>query len=365
MRYNIGTLIRRSLLKKALFLRFGGIGDILMTTPVLRSFAEAFPGVDVDYIVAKGHAQVLTGLPYVRNVIEFDKERSSFQDMFRQIRTSLPKTQYDLFVNLHPSAKSILIGTAVKAAQTVVFVKDRHIQPSTGRVRHAIDDFYKHLLPIGLSPEYRRDLDFEVDERSRSVVVSKLVEHEVGPGTKLIVVNTAASRKVNRWPAGRFAQVCDHFCADRDCRVVLVGSIADLGTVSDVKFASNEPGATIDFCGSLSLKELGALLEHADVLLTCDTGPMHIGSAVGTPIVCLSGAADPDRTGPLGANCRVLIDRSLPCVSCQSKICKLADEPLCMSNITVHDVVAAIEELLAVATTAATRSRADQRVQAR
>jgi ADP-heptose:LPS heptosyltransferase len=83
------------------------------------------------------------------------------------------------------------------------------------------------------------------------------------------------------------------------------------------------------------------VLARADVLLTCDTGPMHIGAAVGTPLVVLSGAADPDRTGPLTETSTVLIDRTLPCVPCRDRICARGDM-MCMQNLSVPAVISAL-----------------------
>ena len=101
----------------------------------------------------------------------------------------------------------------------------------------------------------------------------------------------------------------------------------------------------LNFAGRLSVKEFGALLARAGALLTCDTGPMHIGAALGTPLVVLSGAADPDRTGPLTENSVVLIDRALPCVPCRDRLCARGDV-LCMQNLSVPAVISATEQRL-------------------
>ena len=101
----------------------------------------------------------------------------------------------------------------------------------------------------------------------------------------------------------------------------------------------------LNLAGQLSVKEFGATLARADTLLTCDTGPMHIGAALGTPLVVLSGAADPDRTGPLTDSSTILIDRTLPCVPCRDRICRRGDM-LCMSNLSVANAIAAVGERL-------------------
>ena len=98
----------------------------------------------------------------------------------------------------------------------------------------------------------------------------------------------------------------------------------------------------LNFAGRLTVKEFGALLARAGALLTCDTGPMHIGAALETPLVVLSGAADPHRTGPLTENSTVLIDRTLPCVPCRDRLCARGDV-MCMQNLSVPAVIAATD----------------------
>jgi ADP-heptose:LPS heptosyltransferase len=103
----------------------------------------------------------------------------------------------------------------------------------------------------------------------------------------------------------------------------------------------------INLAGQLTVKELGALYLRAAAVLTCDSGPMHIAAALETPLVVLSGAADPDRTGPLTANSQVLIDRSLSCVPCRDRTCARTDVR-CMDNLSLEAVIAAISRAISV-----------------
>ena len=118
-----------------------------------------------------------------------------------------------------------------------------------------------------------------------------------------------------------------------------------LDEVSLAQEVASADGRILNLAGALSVKEFGALLSRADTLLTCDTGPMHIGAALGTPLVVLSGAADPDRTGPLTTNSTVLIERALECVPCRDRICRRGDVA-CMSRLTAVNVAAAVGERL-------------------
>jgi ADP-heptose:LPS heptosyltransferase len=334
--------------RSALFIRFGGIGDILLATPSVRAVHRAFPGIEIDFVVGGGMADALAGNPYIRNIIVFDKRGiDSRLDHFIPFLARLSCEPYDLVVNLHPSAKSYLMAAASGARQRLTFRKDMAVDPRTGRVTHAIDDFAKELAPLGIT-EIDDSLDFDIPDDARRSVDEFLRFSGVPVGSRLIVINPAASRPVNRWPVDRFKAVAAHYAAQLGTSVLVTGAPRSFRTemdpVDEVALAADIAAVDpriVSVAGRLTVKELGALLARASTFLTCDTGPMHIGAAVGVPMVVLSGAADPDRTGPRTRNSTVVIDRSLTCVPCRARNCARGDLK-CMDNISVDAVIGAI-----------------------
>lgn len=335
--------------QRALFIRFGGMGDILLATPSVRAVSAAFPGIAIDFIVGGGMRDALAGHPCVRNVITFDKRGvDSRLDHFIPFLWRVARARYDLVINLHPSAKSYLMAAASGARTRLTFQKCMAVQPGTGRVAHAVDDFYKELAPLGVPPLTDRSLDFFIPDADRRGVERRLAEAGVSASDRLLVINPAASRPLNRWPLERFRAVAAHWAAEPGVKVAVTGAPASFKTVMDgldeVSLAREVASADeriINFAGRLTVKQFGAVLARADALLTCDTGPMHIGAAVGTPLVVLSGAADPDRTGPLTESSTVLIDRTLSCCPCRDRICARGDM-MCMQNLSVPAVISAV-----------------------
>ena len=339
--------------RRALFIRFGGMGDILLATPSIRAVRRAFPGIEIDFIVGGGMGDTLAGNDDVRRVYVFDKRGiDSRLDHFLPFLARLTRPRYDLVINLHPSAKSYLMAAATGARTRLTFRKCMDVQPETGRVLHAVDDFSKELRPLGIGSVTDRRLDFAVPEDARTRVATLLAEIGVGPEDRLLVINPAASRPLNRWPLERFAAVASHFASQSDVRVILTGAPPSFRTVMDgldevalARTVAEADSRILNLAGRLTVKEFGALLQRADTLLTCDTGPMHIGAALETPLVVLSGAADPDRTGPLTENATVLIDRALACVPCRDRLCARGDV-MCMQNLSVPAVVEAVSQRL-------------------
>jgi len=339
--------------RRALVIRFGGMGDILLATPTLRALDQAYPGIAIDFVVGGGMAPSLEGHPLVRQIYVFDKRGADarFRN-FLPFLVRLARARYDLVVNLHPSAKSYLMAAATGAQTQLTFRKRMEVRADTGRVAHAVDDFAKELAPLGIGIPTDRDLDFVVPPAAQERVSALLREEGMGETDRLLVINPAASRPLNRWPRERFGTLAAHFAARDGVKVAVTGAPSSFKTVMDDadevglarRVAENDP-RIINLAGRLSVKEFGALLQRADTLLTCDTGPMHIGAALHTPLVVLSGAADPDRTGPLTNNATILIDRTLPCVPCRDRICARGDI-MCMQNLTLPAVIAAVDARL-------------------
>ena len=339
--------------RRALFIRFGGLGDILLATPSLRAVHAAFPGIAIDFVVGGGMKDALAGHPLVRDVIPFDKRGvDSRLDHFAPFLWRIARAKYDLVVNLHPSAKSYLMAAASGAKTRLTFEKCMAVDPRTGRVTHAVDDFYKELAPLGVAPLTDRSLDFVVPADARQRAAQIMAEAGIGPKDRLLLINPAASRPLNRWPLARFQEVAAYWAGQPGVTVAVTGAPPAFKTVMDgldevslAREVASADGRIVNLAGRLSVKEFGAVLGRANTLLTCDTGPMHIGAAVGTPLVVLSGAADPDRTGPLTENSTVLISRELACVPCRDRICRRGDI-LCMSNLSVPAVIAAVGQRL-------------------
>jgi heptosyltransferase-2 len=339
--------------RRALFIRFGGLGDILLATPTVRALARAYPGIIIDFVVGGGMADALNGHPLVRNVLVFNKRGADARlDNFVPFLVRLAREHYDLTVNLHPSAKSFAMAAVSRARTHLMFRKQMGVDAETGRVAHAVDDFLKELRPLGISETQDRHLDFVVPPEARGTLDALLLMCGVRPEERLLVINPAASRPLNRWPLERFAQVAARFADVPDVRVIVTGAPSSFQTVMDgldeISLAQNVAAADpriLNLAGRLSIKEFGALLQCASAFLTCDTGPMHIASALDTPMVTLSGAADPDRTGPLNPNSTVLIDRQLPCVPCRDRICRRGDVK-CMDDLSVERVMTTLDAML-------------------
>lgn len=336
--------------RRVCVVRLGGMGDILLATPAVRALSEHFqtahgePPV-IDFIVARKMQEALTGVPYLRRIVEFSSRGGDARPArFGRFLLDLRRERYDLFINFQPGVKTHLMALASGAPRVVTFHKDRRKQPDTGRVRHAVDDFAKELRPLGIRSVEDRRLDFMVPEAAHARVGELLRGEGVEDRDRLVVINPGATRPINRWSPDKFRALIIALARDSSPRLVLCGGPGDVDLAQSIVQGTNV-FSLINLAGRTTVKELGALLARADVVVTADTGPMHIASAVGARLVVLSGAADPDRTGPLevpgGPEQLVVINRALPCVSCQGRYCARGDIA-CMTELPVSWVVEAV-----------------------
>lgn len=345
--------------RRILVARFGAIGDLLLTTPVLRALARRYPGAQIDYLVGKGLAPVLRGHPKLAEVIEFDKRADARPGAFVAFGRRLRERRYDLFVNLQRSVKTVLLGLASGASRTVVYRRTHAVQRDSGRMQHAVENFLHTLEPIGAPIDaVGRHLDFVVGAAARQHVAAWLAGQGVQARDRLVLVNPGASAASRRWPAAHLAAVLDALVRRRpELRVALIGGPGDDQALAKaVRSAMSSAEAVFDWVAAVDFEQTGALLERASLLVTMDTGPMHLAAAIGTPIVALFGPTEPDRTGPTPppprthrAAPRVLVHRDgLDCVPCHARSCKRGHQG-CITGHAPEQLVDAIEQSLAAA----------------
>jgi ADP-heptose:LPS heptosyltransferase len=331
--------------KRALAVRFGGLGDILMTTPSLRAVAETFQTEKIDFIVGRGNKDALTGLPYIGEVIEFGPRGMDVQARnFLSFLTRLRRNHYDLFLNFQPSLKTLTMQTVIGAPHNYLFVKDRRRQRD-GKVRHAIDDFAKDLRSLGITTLSSRQMDFFIPADAYGYVRELLHAEGVRQDSTLLVINPGGTREINRWPPEKFVSLLNRLSdLHPKAHFIITGGPDDVARaqfiLEQVQTTTRERLHTM--ARRLSIKETGALLSRAAIYVTVDSGPMHMASAIGTPMVVLSGAANPERTGPLNTDDLVIIRRDLDCVPCGDRSCKRNDIA-CMTGMEVNWVIAAIQ----------------------
>lgn len=332
-------------IQRVLFFKPGAIGDLLHTLPALKALKHKFPAAHISVVVSPELESLIQDTSIVDQVLVFDKAK--FKKSFRDLLIfglQLRKCHYDLFIDLQPSIRSFLVRQLSGAKRRLVYRKQNKIGPGGGHRLHAAENFMETLKPLGIAEPVQNIVLPIQNEARRAVDLFLLREKHVGSRI-LIALNCSvgAARPARNWFPERFAALADRLIRELGAAIIFIGGKEDRELVSSVMGAMNEKAMSA--AGVFSIAESAALLAKCACLISSDTGPLHLATAIQTPVVGLFGSTDPDRTGPLGIGHQVLF-KKLVCVPCETKYCPIGTRA-CMDAITVDDVFEAVRKAIA------------------
>jgi heptosyltransferase II len=325
--------------KNILIIKPGAIGDLLALTPVIRALASAYPGARISLLVGThGTATLFRHHPLLSETIVYDRRgehRSlpQFLRMWRRIR----RGKFSLVVNFQRSnLKAWLLASAAFPCRVLVYHKARN------RVVHVVDNYLETLAPLGISGQDRA-LELFVD-RADEEFAREVFSRSGLDGEAVIALNVGGSRAINRWEAARFAELAEALSERLSAKFIVIGGSEDRAVAEEI-FAKSASRPLI-LCGKTSLLQTAAILKRCDLLISCDTGPLHLATAVGTRVLALYGASDPKRSGPVGQGHRVIQAKGVPCAPCRIRDCKNGRYLECMERISVREVADAAVSMM-------------------
>lgn len=322
-----------------LIIKPGAMGDLLQLTPTIRALHKHFPQARIDILVGNAASvDLFRHHPDIADVLVYDRrgEHRSFSallSLWKKIRNR----SYNLVINFQRSnLKTWFLTSAALPCRILIYHKTRNT------VIHAVMDHLKTVKPLGISPDGEQ-LDLYLSSDDRQYATALFESHGLNTHP-VVAINPGASHPVNRWSTAQFAALADRVSNELNAAVIIVGGGGDTPLAHDIdRLSSSHP---LLLTGTTTLLQLGAVLEKSALLVSGDTGPMHMATAVRTPVIALFGAADPERTGPTGSGNRILQAAGLACVPCRSRKCSNSHLMECMERITVDEVFEAVREML-------------------
>ncbi|MDE0683066.1 MAG: glycosyltransferase family 9 protein, partial [Candidatus Poribacteria bacterium] len=310
----------------------GWIGDMVLLTPALRALKHAYPESNLALLLRPRVADLMETHPYVGTCIIDTKSRGRYRSLTRLVR-QLRGAVFDVAIVLHPTSfrnallpflarVPIRVGTNVSGRGMLLTASCK----DTTNV-HEVHRYLRvlRLLDINTDTDV---LEFWHTDADREMIQDLLHAEGVSETDRLVALNVGTTWRTKRWDMANFAEVIhqiEHLIPD--ARIILTGSFAERTLADDLPASL----PAIDLIGKTSILQLGALLERCEVCLTCDSGPMHIAAAVGTPTVALFGPTDPLRHKPYGAG-HTIIEKPVECRPCYKRTCHRQDAPrLCMT----------------------------------
>lgn len=334
-------------------LRLSALGDVTHVVPLLRTLRGAWPDSHVTWVIGKGEHRLLHGLEAVE-FIEYDK--ASGLAGLLALRRQLAGRRFDALLQMQVAARANLLSAVIPARRRIGYdrarAKDLHGLFVNERIperpgTHVLDAIGSFCEPLGLHQgEVRWDLPVPADARQWARA------QWPDDGTPVLLLSPCSSHVLRNWRAPRFAAVADHAAA-RGWRIVLCGGRSTLERETGDAILAAMQAPALDLIGKDTLKQLPALLERADLVMTPDSGPMHIANAMGTRVLGLHAASNPARSGPYSDR-RYCVDRYDD--AARKYLGKPADSLKwgtkierdgVMDLVTVDDAISAFERLLA------------------
>lgn len=330
-----------------LIVRLGSLGDIVHAIPVAAALRGEFPNAKIDWMVDPAYDELLGLVSCINRRLWVDSrafKRGSEHRRFWATIAGMRRTNYDVVLDLQGLLKSALLARMVRGRKTIGFPR-RHLReslarlcytvaPDPGDVSHVI---YKNLSL--LDPLHVRDRSLQFPITIPQTPTVKLVSSRYGTrGYALINPGAAWSNK--RWSTARFGAVAATLVDEFDLPTLVLWGPGEHDLALQVVEASM---GVADLAPPTTLTDLVGITHGARLMISGDTGPLHVAGAVGTPLVALFGPTRPERNGPWGL-CDVTISRVAQC-SCEYRR-KCRRTMACIEDISIPEVVAAVSQCL-------------------
>ncbi len=335
--------------KKMLIIKLGAMGDLILATPSFRMIRDRFPLAKISLLVDRKLAPLVSHLPYLDEVIPADRKKLSKLSYFLKIAQKIRKEGFDISVDLQNSKWTHLMSFLSGVRERYGFQRgwhgfllnrpDKTFDVTDSPVRHQ----FRILSRLGVQ-RLEESLELWTDPQDQERIESLLQTPADNVRFIGLVVGSSPRWATKRWPAEYFLKLSERLIKELKCRVVWIGSQEDAGFAQEFPEWSLE--GVINLIGKTSLRELIPLIKRLDVLVTGDTAPLHVASAVNTKMIALFGPTDPKRHMP-PAQDAIVLSRRLACQPCYQGTCRNSENMACLRKISVDEVFSSIQRLLA------------------
>jgi lipopolysaccharide heptosyltransferase II len=319
--------------KKILFVSLSNLGDIILTTPVFETLSENFPESRIDVIVGSSGKSIFSAHPGCGRIIT-RKRRQTMGERIEEL-ISIRKEKYDIIVDLKNSFLPFLGG----ARRGLPSIRDRL------RRGHMVDVHLGAIKSLDIAPDAppRFYVPVSLEEKE---FVSGIMEDEgitEGSSVKIVTINPGAKSHIKRWSIERYAKITDLLGKELGCRIFIVGGEEDRETAREILAISSS--SALNLTGKTSIGSLYEIIRRSDLVITNDSGPMHLASAAGTPTIAIFGPSNEKKYGPLAPG-SVVLTPEMDCRPCEKALCSEEFSDGCISRVSSSRVFREAKKIL-------------------
>lgn len=342
------SLLAFPVYKRILIVRTDRIGDVLLSTPVIKAVKDYYPNSYLAFMVRPYAKDIVEGNPDVDEVIVYDKF-GEHRRILSSIKfaLALKKRKFDLAVILHPTNRVNLITFFAAIPERVGYDRKLGILLSK-KLKHTKQEGAKHEMEysldvvrsLGIEPK-DKSLFMPLKQESEDWADNILKENNLSASDNIVAIHPGASCPSKIWPQKNFSELANKLAESYKARIIVIAGPSDELVANTVLKGIKYP--VVNLAGKTSVSQLASILKRCRLFISNDSGPVHIATAVGTPVISIFGrkqpGLSPKRWGPLGEKDKVL-HKDVGCIECLAHNCK--KDFICLKAITVEDVIEAI-----------------------
>ncbi len=332
-------------MNRILIVNVNWLGDVIFSLPIFKALKKAYPKAFVSCLAVPRVKEILDSCSWIDQVIVYDDEKAHATPWGKiKLIRQLHAQEFDTVFLLHRSLTRALlvfwagipnrIGYDAKGRG---FLLTHKVQPRPEYIHRS--DLYLNVIESFGVPVQDRTCALEISAQELAKFRNRLTEKGIGPQDFLVIVNPGGNWDLKRWPKENFGRLIERLAKEFKFKIIISGAAQDIDLANHI--AASSKTDPIVLTGTTELKELLALFKCANLVITADTGPLHLAGGVGTSTIALFGPTRPEVTGPRGSGKFVVLQKD---VGCNRTPCYYLDCPdnVCMKSITVEDVISEI-----------------------
>ena len=343
-------------IRNILLIQLGDIGDVVLTTPTLRAIRENFPDSHLVIATRTKAKGLLEDCPWVSKEISIDKRKRPFWQAVRHQKrffSQLRDHHFDLAIELRTGTRGAVLSCLSGATCRIGRYADggrlwrnrlftHLVRPENERSQYAAEHALNILAPFGLSTKDRSPtllVSPEKQKRAAAILESEGVSSE----KPLVAVHPFSLWGYKEWGVNGYGDLINFIGTEYGFPVIITGSPDERDRAEEMRKRCRVD--VFNLAGRTSIEELPAILKACHLLITVDTGPLHIAAAVDIPTISLFGPSYSQIWAPRGESHRV-IRKNWPCVPCGEKGCQGSEVSRCLDEMTVQEVKEAVTRCL-------------------
>lgn len=337
--------------ERILAIKLRAIGDVVLSTIVIANLRAAFPGAAIHFLTEAMCGEVVSAHPELDEVVVLDRKAMAGLGPGGQLSANLAflrrirRARYDLVFDFFGNPRSALITRWSGARWRVGYdfrlrrLAYNVVVPSRANELHEAEWHLDALAHVGIATPFRH---LAVIPGAAAEAAAADFWHTAGlAGRRVIALNFSGGWAAKRWPVDRFAELAGLLVSRHGVAILIIWGPGEQEQARQLAAAAPVPVTLIPAVG---LTHLAALLARVDLMVSTDSGPMHIAAAMGTRCVGLFGPTNYRLQGPYGAGHRVVVNRALDCLGCNRTACSHVS---CMQGLTTAAVLEEVEQALA------------------